>query len=162
MDERQQSRANASWSDGVPARGPWIVSRVEMVSTLARGHWPVARVELTHEKRGRIVEFGTGAGPVDAAFNAIAQILGVSAEVRSLEVQYQSPGHGMGLPTAAVEIEALVAGSSRCGRARTGDLLLSAIGAYLDAIDRAAAELGQTSSPAVGASSATCRWESWK
>jgi hypothetical protein len=93
-------------------------------------------VEFGHQKRGRVFEVGTGAGCTDAAFNAVAAAVGVEAPVKSLEVQYEPPFKEGALPIVTVEIEVAIDGGTYRGCARTRDLLLSAVGAYLDALCR--------------------------
>jgi hypothetical protein len=141
MDQRQKLRASAEWCGQPPVSGPWTLCRVDAISTTRLNRWPVGRVELFHETRGRVFEVATGAGCLDAAFNAVAALIGVTAPAKSLEVQYEPGCEGTAaLPAVTVEIEVTTDGGTYRGCARTGDLLLSAVGAYLDALWRAAEE----------------------
>jgi hypothetical protein len=83
-----------------------------------------------------MVETATGAGCLDAAFNAASQLLAVTPAVKAMEVDYSCPEPG-GVPQVTVEIETVIGHGTWRGCARTGDLLLSAVGAYLDGIVQA-------------------------
>lgn len=136
MNQRQKIRADANWC-GPPARcGPWTLMRLEMISTVRPQKWPVCRLELLHEERGRVSETATGAGCLDAAFNAVSQMFGVTAPVKAIEIDYRCPEAGA-VPQVIVEIEVVVGDGTWRGCARTGDLLLSAVCAYLDGIVQA-------------------------
>jgi protein-L-isoaspartate O-methyltransferase len=109
---------------------------LDVISTVQPKKWPVCRLELIHQERGRVFEIGTGTGCLDAAFNAVAQLIGVTAPVKALEVDFEC-AEADALPQVTVEIEIEVNHGTWRGRARTGDLMLSAVGAYLDAVVRA-------------------------
>ena len=139
MDQRQKQRAAAVLCHKPPRSGPWTLSRLQITSTLWPSEWPAARVELVHETLGSTLEIATGAGCLDAACNAVAPLFGVIAPIRSLEIQYEAASEATGtLPTIAAEVEVTIDGAAYRGSAKTGDLLVSAISAYLDALCQAA------------------------
>lgn len=109
-----------------------------MTSSLSPKEWPVARVELIHDERGAVFEIATGAGCLDAACNALAQLYGVTAPIRSLEVQYGiSSEPPVGLPVVNATVDVAVGERIFRGSTTSGDLLVSAVGAYLDALSQA-------------------------
>lgn len=140
MDQRQRSRASL-WCDQAPASGAWSLSRLEVVSTIQPRRWPVGRVELRHATQGCISDVATGAGSMDAIFNALARLFNLEASVKTLSAQYEQPeGDQTDLPRVAARTELLIDGKTYCGSAESEDLLLSTAGAYLDALLKAAEE----------------------
>ncbi len=138
MDERQKQRAAAESSHQPPRSGQWTLSRIQMTSSLWPKEWPVARIELFREDLGSVLEIATGAGCLDAACNAIAQLFGVTAPIRSLDVKYQVPRElSDGVPVVVAVVDVAVDGTIFRGSAISGDLFVSAVGAYLDGICRA-------------------------
>jgi molybdenum cofactor biosynthesis enzyme len=146
MDERQKRRAEAQWCPEPPQCGPWTLRRLDVISTVQPKKWPVCRLELIHQERGRVFEIGTGAGCLDAAFNAVAELIGVTAPVKTLEVDFEC-AEADALPQVTVEIEIEVNQNTWRGYARTADLMLSAVGAYLDAIVRALDQTQNSAEP---------------
>ena len=138
MNEQQKARALTDWCMKLPAFGPWRLARLEILSTVQPQQWPSARVELVHEHLGRLVKIATGAGPLDAAFNAISELVRVGASMTSLNVDYEPAANADGPPHVRVEVEAASNGSHYRGGARTGDLFVSAVAAFLDAAFQAA------------------------
>jgi hypothetical protein len=136
MNLRQKQRAESKWCSLPARRGPWTLMRLEMISTVQSEKWPVCRLELLHDERGQMTETATGAGCLDAAFNAVSQACAVSAPVKGMDVDYCCSEAGA-LPLVTVEIEVVIGGGTWRGCARTGDLLLSAVCAYLDGIVQA-------------------------
>jgi hypothetical protein len=125
VEKAQKRNAKPRWCGDIPDRGPWKLLRLDTIAVVERRKWPLSRVELFHEKRGRVLDVSTGAGSLDAAFIALSTIVGVKATVRA---------------AANAEIEIAVGDAIYRGSARTADLFLSAVGAYLEAISLAAAD----------------------
>jgi 2-isopropylmalate synthase len=138
MDHRQKVRAEAACRGEASTVGRWTLSRLEILSTVEPRKWPVARVELLHSTRGRLFEIGTGCGGVDAAFNAVAQIFGMSAPVEQLDLRYRVDTiAGRSLPEVTVKICVSIDGENFQGSAETADILTSCVAAYVDALSRA-------------------------
>jgi 2-isopropylmalate synthase len=96
-----------------------------------------AAVELKHVDGRRLRDAACGDGPVDAAFKAIERITGVSPKLRNFEVtSIGSDEDAQG--EVAVEVEH---GERRYrARAVNTDIILGSAHAFLDAINRIAAE----------------------
>ena len=137
MDERQKSRA-AGWCAQAPVSGEWRLARLDVISAIDQRQWPVARIELHHRTRGRVFEIATGAGGMDAIFNALAQHFGIEASVAALSVQFEPGSDSRStLPQFIVTAQLLVGEMIYRGIAKNGDMLLSTAAAYLDALARA-------------------------
>lgn len=136
MNEEQTTRARAASAIATESCGPWTLSRLEIISTVEPKRWPAARVELLHARRGRVLEIATGAGGVDAAFNAVAQIFGVSAPINRLDLSYRSGEIGS-LPVVMVSLSVVIDGEIFDGSAQAGDVLPGCVWAYLDALSKA-------------------------
>jgi hypothetical protein len=126
VEGRQIARANAQSCEAPPQYGPWTLLRLDLTTTVQPKKWPVCRLKLLHEKRGSVVEIATGAGCLDAVFNAVAQLIGVTAPVRAIDVDFNCAEAG-GLPQVTVGLETEVDNGTWRGCARTGDLVLSAV-----------------------------------
>jgi len=122
----------------------WKLSKVDIRSPVSANAWPVARVELEHGERGRVTDIASAPGALDGAFAAVSQMIGVSARVDSLEMQYiaADPGEpaadGQGA-SVLVEMTIEVDGEIFAGRARARDILPCCVSAYIDAASNAQA-----------------------
>ena len=137
MDERQRTRASL-WCDQAPAAGAWSLSRLELISTVAPRRWPVGRVDLHHKTEGPVSSVATGAGSVDAIFNALADLFKFKPTVKALSARYEIPANGQtDLPQVSAVVDLLINERIYRGTARSGDLLLTTASAYLDALRQA-------------------------
>jgi 2-isopropylmalate synthase len=126
---------------------PWKLRRVELRAAYGSRTEPFARIELDHEERGRVCDVGIGGGPLDAAFDAIQSIVGITASVQELDITHvadQDDGACLGY------IELKVDGHIYSGRARGRDVIPTAVDAYVVAINQAlsAGEAGRKGSQA--------------
>jgi 2-isopropylmalate synthase len=126
---------------------PWKLRRVELRAAYGSRTEPFARIELDHEERGRVCDVGIGGGPLDAAFDAIQSIVGITASVQELDITHvadQDDGACLGY------IELMVDGHVYSGRARGRDVIPTAVDAYVVAINQAlsAGEAGRKGSQA--------------
>ena len=126
---------------------PWKLRRVELRAAYGSRTEPFARIELDHEERGRVCDVGIGGGPLDAAFDAIQSIVGITASVQELDITHvadQDEGACLGY------IELKVDGHVYSGRARGRDVIPTAVDAYVVAINQAlsAGEAGRKGSQA--------------
>ncbi len=113
---------------------PWKLRRVELRAAYGSRSEPFARIELDHEERGRVCDVGIGGGPLDAAFDAIQSIVGISADVQELDITHvadQDEGMCLGY------IELKVDGRVYSGRARGRDVIPTAVDAFVVAINQA-------------------------
>ncbi|MES2755277.1 MAG: 2-isopropylmalate synthase [Pseudomonadota bacterium] len=128
---------------GRPER-PWTLGKVEIRAAVSDKAYPVARVELEHGERGRITDIASAPGGMDAAFLAVSHIIGLSARVHQLEMQYVAADadepavDGQG-SNVLVEIALEVEGEVFAGRARDRDILPCCVAAYIDALSNAEA-----------------------
>jgi hypothetical protein len=129
MNEKQQARAQSSWTTTPIRCGPWTLTRVEIISTVQPTKWPVASVELLHETSGHKLGIATGAGGMDAALNAIADIIGKDAEVIELHA-----GPAAGVAANAVHMRVRIDGLEYDSQADCGDLIISTLAAFIEAI----------------------------
>ena len=122
----------------------WKLSKVDIRSPISASAWPVARVELEHGERGRVTDLASAPGALDGAFAAVSHIMGVSARVDSLEMQYiaadadEPAADGQGA-SVLVEMTIEVDGEIFAGRARARDILPCCVSAYIDAVSNALA-----------------------
>jgi len=120
--------------EGYSASGSaWTVLRTELRTTAGPKPKQFARVELSHPDRGRISDIASGEGPVAAAFAAVQQITGVSADVISLETRMVRASAGREF---LAEIEVDLDGRRVRGRARGPDIVTAAIDSLLFAFER--------------------------
>jgi 2-isopropylmalate synthase len=122
----------------------WKLSKVDIRSPVSAASWPVARVELEHGERGRITDVASAPGALDGAFAAVSQMMGISARVDSLEMQYLAADPGEPAPdgqgaNVLVEMTIEVDGEIFAGRARARDILPCCVSAYIDAASNAQA-----------------------
>ncbi len=113
---------------------PWKLRRVELRAAYGSRTEPFARIELDHDERGRVCDVGIGGGPLDAAFDAIQSIVGITASVQELDITHvadQDEGACLGY------IELKVDGRTYSGRARGRDVIPTAVDAYVVAINQA-------------------------
>jgi 2-isopropylmalate synthase len=130
--------------DGDSDEKLWTLSRVEIRAPVTPTAWPVARIELEHGDRGRLTDLASAPGALDAAFQAVSQIMGIPARVEGLDMQYvavdpaEVGDDGQGA-NVLVEIRVSVEGEEFAGRARARDILPCCVSAYIDAAGNAAA-----------------------
>jgi hypothetical protein len=105
---------------------PWSLSRLEIRAPLTVDGFAFARVEVDHATRGRLCEIGRGTGPVDSMFRAIGQIVGLDAEISTLDVDYRHP-------QATARIALTVGTMIFRATATSDDILTSCATAYLKA-----------------------------
>lgn len=128
---------------GAPAN-LWALSRLEIRAPIAANGQPIARVELDHGERGRVTDLAHAPGALDAAFQAVSQIMDMPARVEAIEMQYiaADPGEpaedGQGADVL-VEIQISAAHGSFAGRARGRDIIPACVGAFIDALNNACA-----------------------
>lgn len=128
--------------DGDSDEKLWTLSRVEIRAPATPNAWPVARVELEHGDRGRLTDLASAPGALDAAFQAVSQIMGLPARVDGLDMQYVAAEEGDEAGQGAnvlVEMRIEVEGEVFAGRARARDILPCCVSAYIDAAGNAAA-----------------------
>lgn len=122
----------------------WKLSKIDIRAPVSPNAWPVARVELEHGERGRVTDIASAPGALDAAFAAIGQVLGVTARVDSIDMQYiaadpDEPAEDGQGASVLVEMHVDVGGEIFAGRARARDILPCCVSAYLDAASNAQA-----------------------
>ena len=119
----------------------WALAKVEIRAPLTTSAWPMARVELEHGERGRVTDIASAPGALDAAFQAVGQIMGVSARVEGLDMQYLAADPGETPEEQAanvlVEMQISVEGEVFSGRARERDILPCCVAAFIDAASNA-------------------------
>ena len=122
----------------------WTLSRLEIRAPISRQDQPVARIELDHPVRGRVSDLARAPGALDAAYQAVSQIMDAPARVAGIDMQYiaadpdETGADGQGADVL-VELEAEVDGERFPGRARARDILPACVGAYIDALNNALA-----------------------
>ena len=122
----------------------WSLSKLDIRAPVNPNAFPVARIELDHGERGRITDIASAPGGLDAAFSAVSQIMGVSARVDMLDMQYvaadpSDEADGDQGAAVLVEIAIEVDGEIFSGRARARDILPCCVSAYIDAASNAEA-----------------------
>ena len=143
MNEKQKTRARSDWLVTPVRAGSWTLSRIEILSTVKPGKWPVARVDLQHDRRGHVFGIATGAGGLDAALNAVADIFGKDADVIHLATHLRpSPEPARTLVSLRVRVE----GEDHESEAVGGDLIIAAITAMLKVMDSIVPDGGRPSS----------------
>ncbi len=122
----------------------WTLSRLEIRAPISRQDQPVARIELDHPVRGRVSDLARAPGALDAAYQAVSQIMDAPARVAGIDMQYiaadpdEAGSDGQGADVL-VELEAELDGERFPGRARARDILPACVGAYIDALNNALA-----------------------
>ena len=120
----------------------WSLAKVEIRAPLTVSAWPMARVELEHGERGRVTDIASAPGALDAAFMAVGQIMGVTARVEGLDMQYLAADPDETAPdgqaaNVLVEMQISVDGEIFAGRARARDILPCCVSAFIDAASNA-------------------------
>lgn len=133
-----------SRADGQTDEELWTLSRVEIRAPLASNADPVARVELNHPRRGRVTDIAAAPGAMDAAFLAVSHIIGIEANVETIDMQYiaaeaEEAGSKAQLADVLIEMTVSSSGESFTGRARNRDILPACVSAYIDALCNASA-----------------------
>lgn len=112
----------------------WTLSRIDIRSSVERDAWPVARLSLHHPRRGPVTDIGTAPGAFDAAFNALAHITGVDANLLSYEVRsISSTAEAL---TISVEVVIEIEGRPWVGKSVGVDLVRCSVEAWLQAAQR--------------------------
>jgi 2-isopropylmalate synthase len=122
----------------------WSLGKVDIRAPVNPNAYPVARVELEHGERGRITDLASAPGALDAAFQAVSQIMGIPARVDMLDMQYvaadpSDESEGEQGAAVLVEMAVEVDGEIYTGRARARDILPCCVSAYIDAASNAEA-----------------------
>lgn len=122
----------------------WSLGKVDIRAPVNPNAWPVARIELEHGERGRITDLASAPGALDAAFQAVSQIMGIPARVDMLDMQYvaadpSDESEGEQGAAVLVEMAVEVDGDIYTGRARARDILPCCVAAYIDAASNAEA-----------------------
>lgn len=86
-----------------------------------------------------VTEAATGDGPVDAAFNAMERAVGISLELEDYSLRAVTEGKDA---LGEVTVRASKDGNMFVGRGVSTDIIEASVKAYLNAINRAIAELG--------------------
>lgn len=121
----------------------WSLTRVDILATTQRKSNPVARVELYHRLRGRL--FGVGSAPAgfDAALRAVEELLGVRGTVDGMSLDFRAGA--LSAPSVVqVRMAVRVGDQLWSGEASTPDLLMSSVGAFLNALTKAAEAQAQS------------------
>jgi hypothetical protein len=133
---KQQKLAAQAWCSAVDdAPGAFALSYVEVVASLDPKTWPAARVEVRHAGSVRS-EVATGAGGLDAIFNALNAIVGIDAKLENLDLRYASTGPAKALPQVVAFAVLRIGGKLYKGRADAEDIMLACARAYLCALER--------------------------
>lgn len=116
--------------------GPWRVRRVELRAEFEDDTPPYARITMKHENGARRTVSHEGEGPLDAAFAAVCAISGVNGRIVSLDIKHNADADD-GIVTANAMIE--VGHVQYAGVARAVDVADAAVGAFVVAVNQAAA-----------------------
>jgi 2-isopropylmalate synthase len=122
----------------------WTLGKIDIRAPVNPTAWPVARVELEHGERGRITDLASAPGALDAAFQAVSQIMGIPGRVDMLDMQYvaadpRDESEGEQGAAVLVEMAVEVDGDIYTGRARARDILPCCVSAFIDAASNAEA-----------------------
>jgi 2-isopropylmalate synthase len=99
----------------------------------------MATVTLMYEEKP-YEEAATGDGPIDAAYNAVARIVGGEWPLTNYEIR--SVGEGMDAQ-GEVTVRIRHDGELHVGRGLSTDIIEASIRAYLNAINRAVAKMSR-------------------
>ena len=133
MDEHHLDQVRqADTSDGASPVELWSLSRVEIRSPTISKARPAAWVELVHPVRGKVSDISRAPTTLEAVFAAAGQIVGLSPNLLSLDVQSSSTVEHNGL-ALRVELELELAGKIYRGAAFGVDLVDTALCAWLNA-----------------------------
>lgn len=99
----------------------------------------MASITLAHEDE-EMTEAATGDGPVDAAYNAVARIIGGDWHLASYDIKAVTSGmDALGEVTVRVEHQ----GRTHTGRGLSTDIIEASIHAYVNAVNRTMAALAR-------------------
>ncbi|MEO1240363.1 MAG: 2-isopropylmalate synthase [Pseudomonadota bacterium] len=117
--------------------GPWRVRRVELRAEIEDETPPFARITMEHDGGDRRTVTSEGEGPIDAAFAAVCAISDVEGRIFSLDLHHIAA-------EGVVRAEAIVAVGEKnfTGVAQEVDIADAAVGAFVAAINQAAAMAG--------------------
>jgi 2-isopropylmalate synthase len=116
--------------DGSSA-GPWILKSLEVRSSTSQA--AEATVELISEDGNSCTDDASGTGPVEAAFNAIEKLTGISLVLQDFEIHSATVGDdALGEAIITVTYE----GHSYRGRGTSTDIVEASSRAYLEVTNR--------------------------
>jgi 2-isopropylmalate synthase len=126
----------------------WALSRLEIRAPISRTAQPSARIELEHTLRGRVTDIALAPGALDAAFQAVSEIMDVPARVTALDLQYIADDADANAPNqqgadVLVEIEIFAEDDVYHGRHRGRDVIPVCVSAYIDALNNVCAHRTQ-------------------
>jgi 2-isopropylmalate synthase len=130
--------------DGDSGEPDWKLNKLEIRSPLAANANPVARVELEHKTRGPIADLAQAPGAMDAAYQAISEIMDLPGRVSDIDMQYiaddeEDPVTGQQGAEVLVELTVEVDHETFAGRASARDIIPACASAYVDALNNALA-----------------------
>ncbi|MEM9495905.1 MAG: 2-isopropylmalate synthase [Pseudomonadota bacterium] len=114
--------------------GPWKLRRVELRADVEDDTRPYARITMKHDNGERRTVSHEGGGPIDAAFAAVRALTGVPGRIHELDLHHLA-AEGIVRAEAVVQVgEKLYS-----GKAEAVDIADAAVGAFVIAINQAAA-----------------------
>ena len=114
----------------------YSLDRVQV--TCGNGEIPTATVRLTNPQGESITDAGTGTGPVDAVYEAINRIVGVPNTLTEYRVDAVTEGiDALGDVTIRIRQNS----STFVGRGSDTDIIVASAKAYMNALNRALAEM---------------------
>lgn len=117
------------------AQRPWTLGGLQIHSATGVDAVPIASVALAHEDGHTVREAAVGDGPVDAAFCAIARVVGIAGTVVDYQVRSVSAGTDA---QGQADVRVKANGETFHGRGVSTDIIEASALAYLDAMNRAA------------------------
>ncbi|MDP4179897.1 MAG: 2-isopropylmalate synthase [Bacillota bacterium] len=109
---------------------------------ISSGNRVIANSVISLKRNGNIIsEAATGDGPVDAAFNAMDRLIGFSIELEEYSLKAVTEGKDA---LGEVTVKAFKDGKFFIGRGVSTDIVEASVKAYLNAINRIIAELGDS------------------
>ena len=130
------------------AQRPWTLNGLQIHSATGVDAVPIASVALEHEDGHTVREAAVGDGPVDAAFCAIARVVGISGSVVDYQVRSVSAGTDA---QGQADVRVKANGESFHGRGVSTDIIEASALAYLDAMNRAARRFSRVDAAGVEA-----------